>query len=138
MWRTPQAMNHVISAQAQDADSIGDQTCLNARRSLGWRCGAIDEIRTVYYPGGIYFLEQRYATFDGFDGDSGGAVHSPILQGTTGVVAYGVQSGCEDMDGDGFCTSTDASMGGRSIYSHIARVSQELGVSVCRLSAPCP
>lgn len=135
VWRTSQAMNHVGSAQANNADDIGDYTCLNARHSLGWRCGYIDAIATVTYPGGIYFQDQRYATFAAYDGDSGGAVHSAIQPGSYYVIAYGVQSGCEDTNGDGKCTSADS---GRGIYSHIYWVQSELGVTVCKTSTPCP
>lgn len=78
--------------QSSTGDYIGQTTCLNGARqtgSLPFRCGVLDEIRRVDY-GDHYFLDQRYATFHAYVGDSGGAVHSPRY-GTYGyVAAYGV------------------------------------------------
>lgn len=137
------SMVAVTASQALNADDIGDYTCLNARRTEAWRCGYIDAIGTVCYEYDqfgnctLWFDEQRYATYSAYSGDSGGAVHSAII--TYGVRAYGVQSGCEDLDG-GNCEPGHSD--GRAIYSHIARVISEIGqgtaVSVCTASAPCP
>jgi len=131
--------------QSSTGDYIGQTTCLNGARqtgSLPFRCGVLDEIRRVDY-GDHYFLDQRYATFHAYVGDSGGAVHSPRY-GTYGyVAAYGVQSGCENLDGssDG-CQPGDAD--GRSIYSHVAWATSNLSqiygasITVCPVSVPCP
>lgn len=141
VYRTSTSTAAVALVQGFNADDIGDQTCLNGRRTNNWRCGVIDDIRRVDY-GNVWFLEQRYATFAAYNGDSGGAVHSPyqVCQTPTcpgsGVVAYGVQSGCEDFGGVEGCEPGEVS--GRGIYSHIYRVRTELGVALCTISAPCP
>jgi hypothetical protein len=99
VYRLPTSNTPVKAVQGFNGDFIGMQTCLNGRRQpndTGWRCGVVDEIRRVDYPGGIYFLEQRYATYNAYNGDSGGAVHSSLVN--SGATAYGVQSGCEDRD----------------------------------------
>lgn len=136
VYRLPTARDPVKAVQGFNGDFIGMQTCLNARRELddvGWRCGILDEIRRVDY-GSVYFLEQRYATYNAYNGDSGGAVHSTYS--SSGVTAYGVQSGCEDYGGIAGCEPGEVS--GRGIYSHIYRVQTELGVTVCTTASPCP
>jgi hypothetical protein len=121
----------VSSSQALNADDIGDYTCLNARMATSWRCGSIQSIGTVCYQGNpctLWFDEQRFANYASQYGDSGGAVHSAII--SYGVRAYGVHSGCTNLV-SGVCQ-------GNGIYGHIARINQELGVTVCTVSAPCP
>jgi hypothetical protein len=135
VYNGPNSRVAVTASQCTNCDLKGDYTCLNARRTAGWRCGTINDIRRVDY-GNVYFWEQRYATFPAYNGDSGGAVHSHIIN--YGVRAHGIQSGCEDWGGAPGCEPGDGRLNGRAIYSHIARVSQELGVTVCTSSAPCP
>jgi hypothetical protein len=107
-------------------------TCLNARKSEAYtRCGYISWKGTWTYPGGIYFEDLRFATYAHKVGDSGGAVHSGPTASFT-VVAYGVHSGCTGS------VSSSSNCTGYSIYSHIARVNQELGTSVCTTANPCP
>jgi hypothetical protein len=123
----------VTASQALNADDPGDYTCLNARMATGWRCGTINSIGTMCYQGNpctLWFDEQRFATYADQSGDSGGAVHSAIISG--GVRAYGVQSGCTNLQ-NGVCA-------GYSVYSHIARILQELGpgLTVCTWTATCP
>jgi hypothetical protein len=143
VYRTSTTTAAVSLVQGFNQDDIEDQTCLNGRRTNNWRCGLIDDIRRVDYEDeGVYFLEQRYATFEAFSGDSGGAVHSPYQTCQTpvcpgsGVVAYGVQSGCEDLGGPEGCNPGEPN--GRGIYSHIYRVRTELAVTLCTITAPCP
>jgi hypothetical protein len=136
-------MTPVKSSQGFNGDFIGAQACLNGQRQpndTGWRCGIIDEIRRVDY-GSVYFLEQRYPTYNAYNGDSGGAVHGPYT--STGVTAMGVQSGCEDFTPAGGapgwvdgCETWEAN--GRGIYSHIYRVRTEMNVHMCTSAAPCP
>lgn len=140
VYRTPSSNTPVKAVQGFNGDFIGMQTCLNGRRQIGdtgWRCGVLDEINRVDY-GTIYFLEQRYATYNAYNGDSGGAIHSPLIN--SGVTAYGVQSGCEDFTpppgGVAGCETWEVN--GRGIYSHIYRVRTELGVTICSQVSPCP
>jgi hypothetical protein len=101
----------------------------------------VDEINRVDY-GDHYFESQRYATFHAYGGDSGGAVHSTYIAGEK-VNAYGIQSGCENLDGspDG-CEPGQAD--GRGIFSDINWVTAELSgvygkaITVCRVASPCP
>lgn len=145
VYRLPTSMTPVSSVQSLSASYPGVQTCLNGRREVddvGWRCGVVDEIRDVEY-GDVYFLEMRYATYSAYNGDSGGAVHSPYLYTNPGSVrAHGVQSGCEDFtpppQGVAGCETWEVN--GRGIYSHIAHVVTELGpgLTVCSSLSPCP
>jgi hypothetical protein len=126
------ARRNVSASQALGADDEGDMTCLNARKSEAYtRCGYISWKGTWTYPGGIYFEDLRFATYAHKVGDSGGAVHSGPTASFT-VVAYGVHSGCTGS------VSSSSNCTGYSIYSHIARVNQELGTSVCTTANPCP
>lgn len=120
----------VTVQQGYNADDIGDYVCLNARKAEAWRCGYIQSIATMCYEGDpctLWFLEQRFANYASQYGDSGGAVHSAII--TSGVRAYGVHSGCTNLV-NGVCQ-------GYGVYSHIYRIGQELGVSVCTVTNPC-
>lgn len=145
VYRLPTSMTPASSVQSLSASYPGVQTCLNGRREVddvGWRCGVVDEIRDVEY-GDVYFLEMRYATYSAYNGDSGGAVHSPYLYTNPGRVrAHGVQSGCEDFtpppQGVAGCETWEVN--GRGIYSHIAHVVTELGpgLTVCSSLSPCP
>lgn len=129
---------NVTNAQGYNGDNVGDQVCLNAQKTEGWRCGTITDddeyICFPAYPGGpcaYWFLEQRIASYAAQSGDSGGAVHSPQLNPSQTVIAYGVQSGCFGLNPQtGLCA-------GNATYSHIYRVGQELGVVVCSLWNPC-
>jgi hypothetical protein len=127
-------MRSVSSSQALNADNEGDLTCLNARKSEGsYRCGYIEFIGSWTYPGGVYFNELRFATYAHKYGDSGGAVQSgPTSHSPPRVIAYGVHSGCTGS------VSSTSNCSGFSMYSHIARINQELGVSVCTVANPCP
>jgi hypothetical protein len=120
----------VASVQALNADDVGDVTCLNARRNMSIRCGSITAIGSICYTGNptVCFEEMRFANYSSAYGDSGGAVHSAFVN--PGVMAYGGHSGCTSLGADGVCR-------GRGVYSHIARITQELGVSVCRTASPC-
>lgn len=141
VYRTPSSNTQVNLVQGPNGWELGDQVCLNGRRQpndTGFRCGVLDEIKRVDY-GNVYFLNQGYATFVSYNGDSGGAVHSPLINSR--VDAYGIQSGCEDFDGGG-CEPGQAN--GRGIYSQIANVTQELSnlegvtITLCRVASPCP
>lgn len=146
VYFTSTSNTQVRYQQGEYGDTIGMTTCLNARRQpgdWGFRCGVLDEINRVDY-GDHYFLDQRYATYHAYNGDSGGAVNSPRISGTVWTVdAYGVQSGCENLDGspDG-CEPGQAD--GRGIYSHVSWATYELGlqygatITVCRVASPCP
>jgi hypothetical protein len=118
-------------AQPQDADDPGDFVCLNGRRSLMWRCGTIYSIGYWDY-GGVWFLQQRFATYANKVGDSGGAVHSAMYPPYNRVKAYGIQSGCTDVAPDGVTCE------GHGIYSHIYHVRLDMGVTVCSVLNPCP
>ncbi|HYN50794.1 MAG TPA: hypothetical protein VES62_07695 [Thermoleophilaceae bacterium] len=124
------AGREVSYAQYLDADDIGDIVCLNARRSLSWRCGNIQAIGYWQYPDGTWFLQQRFANYANKTGDSGGAVHSAKLPPSNRVIAYGVESGCTAISGD-TCV-------GWGIYSHIYHASLDMGVTVCSVVNPCP
>lgn len=126
------AMRDVSGSQAFNADNEGNMTCLNARSISGaYTCGYIEFMgRMSYYGGTVWFDEQRFATYNSKYGDSGGAVHSWATPSFT-VIAYGVHSGCTDEGPNGVCE-------GLGVYSHIFRVGQELGVSVCTTANPCP
>lgn len=141
VYRRPQAGTQVNIVQIS---TVGMVVCLNGRRQpgdTGWRCGKVDSIKRVDY-GNHYFLDQRYATFHAYTGDSGGAVHSGLL-GDGRVNALGIQSGCENLDGslDG-CEPGQAD--GLSIFSAIHYVTAEIGaqygatVTVCRAASTCP
>jgi hypothetical protein len=140
VYRTPASNTQVNLVQSSIK---GTTVCLNGRRQIGdtgWRCGVVDEINRVDY-GNHFFLDQRYATFHAYSGDSGGAIHSGLINGR--VNAYGIQSGCENLDGslDG-CEPGQAD--GRGIFSDINHVTADLtaqwgaAVSVCRVASPCP
>jgi hypothetical protein len=125
-------MRNIGASQGLNGDDEGDMTCLNARRSeASARCGFIDHIGRIDYPGGVYFLEMRFATYASMYGDSGGAVHSPVRSPNYDYMAYGVQSGCTNLGSDDVCY-------GFGVYSHIYRVTQELQVTVCTTASPCP
>lgn len=117
--------------QALNGDGKGYYVCLNARRAEAWRCGYIEvQKATVCYERDaqgnctVWFDEQRLASFPNKVGDSGGAVHS-AEQSYSRVIAYGIESGCTYLPpGSDTCQ-------GWGIYSHIARVQAELGVTVC-------
>jgi hypothetical protein len=144
VYRTSISNTRVNIVQVQNGDNLGDQVCLNGRRQphdQGFRCGMLSEIRSVDY-GGTWFVDMRYATFSSWSGDSGGAVHSPLTNSM--VNAYGIQSGCENLDrsADGCQPGQND---GRGIYSHIYWVTRELGeiqglpyLTVCSVSTPCP
>jgi hypothetical protein len=128
----------VNTAQGYNVDNVGDQVCLNARKAELWRCGTIQNdnayICYEFNPNGtckIWFNEMRTASYASMYGDSGGAVHSPLQVPSYSVVAYGVHSGCT-------LTFQTDTCDGFGIYSHIYRVSQELGVTVCSAINPCP
>lgn len=129
-------MRNISAQQGFNADDEGDMTCLNARRSeASARCGFIQFMGQWTYPGGIFFNELRFATYAHKYGDSGGAVHSPVTPSFT-YVAYGVHSGCTmNLDANDNCPT---GAGGLSMYSHIFRVGQELGITVCTTANPCP
>jgi hypothetical protein len=127
VYLTTSSTFNVTGSQGYNGDDEGNITCINARRS-GYDCGYIDHIGTMNY-GGVWFYEMRFATYQSYYGDSGGAVHS-YPSGYYNVVAYGVQSGCTDLE-DGVCV-------GLGVYSHIYRVLQEIGGSVCSTNDPCP
>jgi hypothetical protein len=120
----------VAAVQPRNADDVGDVTCLNARKNNSIRCGTITSIGSICYTGNptVCFDEMRFANYSSAFGDSGGAVHSAFVN--PGVTAYGGHSGCTNLAGDGTCI-------GRGVYSHIARITQELGVSVCRTGNSC-
>lgn len=118
----------VTGRQGFNADDEGDITCINARRA-GYDCGNIVSIGTMDY-GGVWFYEQRFANYQSYYGDSGGAVHSYPGSYYT-VQAYGVHSGCTNLQNQNTCI-------GYGVYSHIYRVLQELGGSICSSSNPCP
>lgn len=141
VYRTNVSNTEVNAVQGINGWVLNDTVCLNGRRQpndQGFRCGVLNEIRRVDY-GNVYFLDQGYATFAAYNGDSGGAVHSPLT--SSKVNAYGIQSGCEDFDGGG---CEPGQNNGRGIYSQISRVTQELGnlegvtITLCRLASPCP
>ena len=138
VYRTPASNTQVNLVQSS---LKGWTVCLNGRRQpndTGWRCGVVNEINRVDY-GDHFFLDQRYATFHAYTGDSGGAIHSSLINSR--VNAYGIQSGCEDLDGGG-CEPGHSD--GRGIFSDINFVTAELttqwgaNVSVCRVANPCP
>jgi hypothetical protein len=127
----------VYAGQGYNVDNVGDQVCLNARKAETWRCGTIQNdnayICYQYYQNGtcqIWFYEQRLASYASMYGDSGGATHSPLQVPSYSVVAYGVHSGC-------YGTWQGDTCNGFGIYSHIYRVSQELGVTVCSAVNEC-
>lgn len=141
VYRTNISNTRVNLVQGPNGWVLDDQVCLNGRRQpydQGFRCGLLDEIRRVDY-GNVYFWDQGFATFAVYNGDSGGAVHSPLINSR--VDAYGIQSGCEDPDGGG---CEPGQQNGRGIYSQIANVTGELGtlegvqITLCRVASPCP
>lgn len=120
----------VIGRQFYNADDEGDITCINARRA-GYRCGEILRFGRMNFPAdGVWYDQQRFASYTHWYGDSGGAVHSYPLSNYR-VEAYGVHSGCTALDANKMCV-------GESVYSHIDRVLYELGGSICASYAPCP
>lgn len=126
-------MRNVGGVQSPSSEVEGQIVCLNARRVSGsYRCGYWDHKGRWDYPGGVYFEDMRFATYGHMYGDSGGAVKSGPRP-TNDFVAYGVHSGCTNLGSDDVCY-------GLSIYSHISRVTQELGpgVTVCTTANPCP
>jgi hypothetical protein len=127
VYLTTTSTFNVTGSQGYNGDDEGDITCINARRA-GYDCGYIENIGTMSY-GSVWFYEMRFASYQSYYGDSGGAVHS-YPSGYYNVVAYGIQSGCTDLDGD-VCV-------GYGVYSHIYRVLQEIGGSVCSTYDTCP
>lgn len=127
VYLTTTSTFNVTGSQGYNDDDEGDITCINARRA-GYDCGYIENIGTMSY-GSVWFYEMRFASFQSYYGDSGGAVHS-YPSGYYNVVAYGIESGCTDLEGD-VCV-------GYGVYSHIYRVLQELGGSICSSYNPCP
>lgn len=119
----------VFGTQAFDGDDEGQIVCLSGRKAAAIRCGEIESIGRMTY-GSVYFDEQRFASYASQYGDSGGGTHSALV--ANGVRAYGVASGCTNLNAaTGVCE-------GLAVYSHIFRVAQELGVTVCTTANSCP
>lgn len=116
VYATGAGYSQLTSSQASSADYVGQAVCLSARMADAVRCGQIRSKDVTITLSGVTLKNQRVASYSYQSGDSGGAVYS-----ATRTSAYGVQSGCLDVTGDGVCDPNWPT------YSHIGHIRNELG-----------
>jgi hypothetical protein len=106
----------MTGSQSSSSDYVGQTVCLSARMADPVRCGQIRSTSSTVTISGMKLTKQRIGSYSYQGGDSGGAVYN--VGRTT---AFGVQSGCLDINDDDMC---DANW---PTYSHIGHIRNELG-----------
>lgn len=115
-------VNTITGAQSFASEQFANFVCVSARNTEAVRCGTrVATDVTICYPEGC-LVQQREATYELWNGDSGGAVYNG------GSTAIGIQSSCIDRTGDGLCTFGNTA--DNALYSHIQNVFVELGGSM--------
>jgi streptogrisin C len=116
VYYSPTQYSAITRGQGTTEDTDGMTVCLSARQAEPVRCGYIRSRNARVRISGVYLNHQRIASYDWVGGDSGGATYNSGL-----AVAFGIQSGCLDVTGDGYCDRYWAT------YSHIGYAIQRLG-----------